>query len=733
MQAPSRCLIRGQIPTFTPPTCFPVADTRPTYFPRCSQSSHALASHWKSRRNSDFTGFRGADLSSSSQFGPEGVRGVRRCRNGWDFETAPSPSCPFVGELLSPANFACSATAKLEGPAGNDIDASSSVFPHPAPESFNDTGTAIVWFRNDLRIGDNAAVALANTARRVVPVYVFDERHYSLEYPSSKGFQRTGPFRAHFILQAVKALRSALRWKLSELVVRVGITEEIIADIAQTITDAGYGPVHVVAQKEVTPDEIELEHDVADLLEELSESSDDSGLVNLHFVWNSTLFHVDDLPVHPEDKSFPTTFTQFRKLVQDEESWKVRDEIAPLDRFQEFPRDLDLLFEEFPTLREDLHVAGLADPHDYPFPHMLGLIDYEGGEKEGEDRVNEWIWKQNLLCTYCVSMNESGNREFSSKFSAWLSVGCISPRTVYWNCNKYELQNKRNRSTMWFLVQLLRRDYFRWLAARSGQSLFEIGGARRHADDGASTETLLPVPTTLEEEVRFEAWKEGMTGAPYVDSAMRELVHTGYMSMRCRQNAASFLIHDLKYPDWRAGAEYFQSLLIDYDVASNWGNWAHIAGVSVDPHSGQPLNVTKQGMWCDPTGWFIKRWCGELWQLPAPMVHEPHQVDDEVLAMLGVVPVETYPRPIVALPEVEEWEYPKANAVRGAPTLFGYVTPDEEEKENEDQGTSNHLNEDELKFIEELVVVAVSPDDPRYAAAMSPGEIAAREEASKYT
>jgi deoxyribodipyrimidine photo-lyase len=606
------------------------------------------------------------------------------------------------------------------------------MFPSPVPSSFNNIGTAIVWFRNDLRVGDNAVLALANTAQRVVPVYIFDERFYSLDYPSPNGFQRTGPFRAYFILEAVKALRSALRWRMSELVVRVGITEDILADIAETLLDAGYGPVHVVAQKEVTADEVELERNVAEAFNELVEDAEDGITTGTHFVWGDTLLHPDDLPIYPSAQNFPLTFTEFRKLVQNDENWIVRDEIKPPERFCDFPRDLDLLCEEFPTLRDDLHVAGLGDPHDYPFPHPLGILDYQGGENIAEDRLKEWVWKQKFLSTYCISMNESGNREGSSKLSAWLSIGCVSPRTIYWSCKKFEEQVKRNKSTLWFVVQLLRRDHFRWLAAKAGNPMFALSGFPRQNESRPIRWHLPSGTITAADKARFEAWTVGMTGAPYIDSAMRELANTGFMSARCRQNTASFLIHNLRYPDWRAGAEYFESLLIDYDAASNWGNWAKLAGVGPDPRGGQPLNVTKQAMWCDPTGWFITRWCGELWQLPAPMVHEPHLVDDEVLELMDIVPGKTYPRPIVELPRVEDWEYPKPGATRGVPSLFGHSSSGDDEDGDDDPEVRRRRKEETMRILKDLVVIATSPDDPRYAASQTPGEIGARKEAEKY-
>jgi deoxyribodipyrimidine photo-lyase len=93
--------------------------------------------------------------------------------------------------------------------------------------------------------------------------------------------------------------------------------------------------------------------------------------------------------------------------------------------------------------------------------------------------------------------------------------------------------------------------------------------------------------------VHFEKWKNGQTGNQFVDANMNELNATGFMSNRGRQNVASYLCNDLKL-DWRYGAAYFEEQLIDYDVCSNWGNWAYIAGVGNDPRGHRFFNVEKQ-------------------------------------------------------------------------------------------------------------------------------------------
>jgi deoxyribodipyrimidine photo-lyase len=105
----------------------------------------------------------------------------------------------------------------------------------------------------------------------------------------------------------------------------------------------------------------------------------------------------------------------------------------------------------------------------------------------------------------------------------------------------------------------------------------------------------------------FLKWKNGKTGVPFVDANMRELLHTGFMSNRGRQNVASFLINDLKL-SWQLGAKHFEEYLIDYDVASNYGNWSYLAGKGNDPRTNRYFNIERQRQTYDPQNSYINLW-----------------------------------------------------------------------------------------------------------------------------
>jgi deoxyribodipyrimidine photo-lyase len=117
-------------------------------------------------------------------------------------------------------------------------------------------------------------------------------------------------------------------------------------------------------------------------------------------------------------------------------------------------------------------------------------------------------------------------------------------------------------------------------------------------------------PKTHEDAKALDRWINGKTGVDFVDANMNELRLTGFMSNRGRQNVASYLCNDLQL-DWRYGAAYFEQELIDYDVASNWGNWAYLAGVGNDPRGNRYFDIPKQARQYDSDGEYRRLWRSE--------------------------------------------------------------------------------------------------------------------------
>ncbi|PRY89981.1 DASH family cryptochrome [Mongoliibacter ruber] len=463
----------------------------------------------------------------------------------------------------------------------------------------------IVWFRNDLRVHDHAPLFSASeNGAELIPVYCFDPRMFSRE---NLGFPKTGPHRAKFLLQAVDNLRSKLREIGSDLIICQGKPEEVIYDLAVELqADAVY------FSEEVTSEEKFVE-------ESLEKNLWKKGVKTESF-WQSTLFHLEDLPFPVSQ--VPEVFTQFRKEC--EKYGKIRKTLTTPAKLR-FP-DLNRSLGDLP----DMSTYGLEEPESDP----RTVLVFEGGEEAGLRRLQTYFWENDCLKDYKQTRNGLIGADYSSKFSPWLALGCLSPRYIFEEVKRYEIERKKNQSTYWLIFELIWRDYFRFISKKHGEKIFMLQGIKSHVDKWQTDEKL------------FWKWANGETGIPFVDANMRELNATGFMSNRGRQNVASFLVNDLGI-DWTWGAAYFESQLIDYDVCSNWGNWMYVAGVGNDPRENRYFNILRQAQNYDKKGEYVRIWVPELSSVEGFGVHHPHELSTKDLKAKGVSLGASYPHPIV--------------------------------------------------------------------------------------
>ena len=239
------------------------------------------------------------------------------------------------------------------------------------------------------------------------------------------------------------------------------------------------------------------------------------------------------------------------------------------------------------------------------------------------------------MLQYKFTRNALFGVDTSTRFSPWLAHGCLSPRTIYAEVKRFEEEVESNESTYWVIFELMWRDFFRFSAMRHGRRIFFKGGIRRNPPDSVINPTY------------FNAWANGQTGIPFIDANMRELKATGFMSNRGRQNVASFLSQNLNV-DWRMGAAWFETMLLDYDVYSNWGNWAYNSTVGHDSRS-RYFNILKQAGDYDAGGPYVRRWLPELASLPKEFIHKPWEMTHDQQRLFGVILGENYPRPVVDL------------------------------------------------------------------------------------
>lgn len=465
----------------------------------------------------------------------------------------------------------------------------------------------LLWFRNDLRLHDHEPLQDAlKSGAQIIPVYCFDPRQFG---ETAFGFPKTGAFRANFLLESVADLRRSLRQLGGDLIVRSGKPEVALAALAKQVQAQA-----IYWHEEVTSEETAVEEAVASQLEA-------AGLT-VQTYWGATLYHPDDLPF-PLQK-LPEVFTQFRKKVEAQST--IYDAFPRPPAIPGLPEGVD------PGKLPSLQDLGLESPE----PDDRGVLVFRGGETAGLDRLQDYIWKADCLKVYKQTRNGMVGPNYSSKFSPWLALGCLSPRRVYEVVQTYEAERIKNDSTYWLIFELLWRDYFRFVCAKHGDRVFYPSGLRG-----------LPINWKQDWE-RFDAWRQGQTGYPLVDANMRELAATGFMSNRGRQNVASFLTKNLGI-DWRLGAEWFESRLIDYDVCSNWGNWNYTAGVGNDSRGFRYFNIPKQSKDYDPKGLYVKHWLPELEQIPPSKVHAPWTLQASEQKRFQIQLGVDYPNPIVDL------------------------------------------------------------------------------------
>ena len=418
----------------------------------------------------------------------------------------------------------------------------------------------IYWFRNDLRIEDNPSFMKAvESGKDILPVYVFDESRWK---ENEFGIARTGSFRTQFLLESLNDLKIAIEKIGGQLTILKG---NVAAELGQLVQDSGAQAIY--AENEHTSDEVDEEQEIA-------------SIVPLVLTEGKTLFHPDDLP-YDDISDLPDIFTQFRKHA--EKRSRVREEL-------EAPQDVPFV---------DGGSFDLPDwqwfEQDAPEMDDRRAHGFKGGTEAAWERLNQYFWDRKGLSTYKETRNGLIGEDYSSKFSPWLALGCISPRQIYWEIKRYESEVESNKSTYWLIFELIWRDYFRFVSMKYGDRIFWYSGI-----------SAKKIPSRKHQRT-FEKWMTGETADPFVNANMKELLLTGWMSNRGRQNVASYLVHDLNI-DWRMGASWFEKQLLDYDPASNYGNWIYVAGVGNDPRPNRKFQPKRQAEMDDGKGAFQDLW-----------------------------------------------------------------------------------------------------------------------------
>jgi deoxyribodipyrimidine photo-lyase len=455
--------------------------------------------------------------------------------------------------------------------------------------------TSIVWLRRNLRLDDNRVIDLAlHESSEVILTHLWDS-----ERPTFGGMNRLA-----FLIESVNDLAEQCKAKGTRLVIRKGKTSDTLEEL-----------VRETGAKRVYYDN-NYEH-----YEKVRDDKAFSRLETLGAecigVKDNVLFESHEVRTG-ENKPY-TVYTPFKK-----NAWQRLNEASSLTAVTasyKAPNGIDMIVSyELPTL----YKLG----HDVLSPQRL----QHGGSSMANAIWSDW---KNNIGEYNDSRDKLYEARGTSKLSAHLKFGTISTRRLIRESLELSSDPSKKQGAETYISELLWREFY-----------YKILQSFPYVESEAFQKRYSLIKWE-KNEAHLKAWKEGRTGVPIVDAAMRELLTTGYMHNRARMIVASFLTKDLLI-NWQEGEMHFMKYLTDGDIAQNNGGWQWSASTGTDA---QPyyriFNPYLQSKRFDPNGEYIKRYVPELTPLPAKYIHEPHLLSPIELATFGLELDKDYPYPIV--------------------------------------------------------------------------------------
>jgi len=436
-------------------------------------------------------------------------------------------------------------------------------------------------------LDDNPTLlAACSNASSLLPVYVFDLRKHNT--PTLAGARKSGARRTRFLLESLANLRKNLEKKGSGLAIAIGQPQDVLPRLCE-------GVKTVCVTQGICSEETREEGKVSKQLQNRG--------AELKRVWGGSLYLPEECGCAPDN--VPLLFTSFKNKA--ESRGRIRDPLDPPKELPPLPKSENEEQRKFveealkcmPTLEDLGYEADEAKEALTDDPRAV--LPFEGGEDAALQRMQKWMWDDDHLREYFEIRNGMKGEGYSSKFSPWLALGCMSPRRIWKEAQRYEATRAKNKSTYWLIFELTWRDFFMYMGLSQGNKIFLQGGV---------VNDKTPWKGSME---ALQRWKDGRTKDPLVDANMLELKASGFMSNRGRQNVASYLIFDLGV-DWRYGAAHFEELLLDYDPCSNWGNWVAAAGLT-----GQRINkfnTKKQLNDYDPQREYVNHWLNGVKSAP---------------------------------------------------------------------------------------------------------------------
>jgi deoxyribodipyrimidine photo-lyase len=432
---------------------------------------------------------------------------------------------------------------------------------------------ALVWFRRDLRTGDQPALAAAvREAEEVVPLFIFD--------PAILKSPDIGAARVAYLLGALESLSKNLEALGGRLILRTGAPLEVLRKLAKDQAIEG-----IFFNEDYEPYARERDNAVRRWGE--AEGVTIRSFHDQMVFPPGKIVKADGLPY--------TVFTPFSR------AW-LRESLSPcLARPKKIKTPASISSDPLPTLKS--------------LGFRLDIPMIPAGERAAQE-----LWKgfMTSALTRYGSQRNFPNIEGTSRLSPHLRFGAISARSMLHDITKVRAENpKAAKEIDVFRSELIWREFYK-----------NILWNFPHVAKGAFRPLYDELPWENREDL-FAAWCEGRTGFPIVDAAMRQLNQTGWMHNRLRMITASFLTKDLLV-SWQWGERYFMQKLFDGDLAANNGGWQWAASTGTDA---QPyfriFNPLSQAEKFDPEGRFIEKWVPEVNELsyPAPVVNHAVQRD----------------------------------------------------------------------------------------------------------
>ncbi|WP_439108031.1 cryptochrome/photolyase family protein [Congregibacter sp.] len=455
--------------------------------------------------------------------------------------------------------------------------------------------TAILWFRQDLRLNDLPALqAASRDDRKVLPLYILDD-----ETPGDWSMGGASRWWLHHSLCSLAADIEALG---GQLILRRGDAKKILQEVCEAS-----GATSVFCSRRYEPWASEQE-----LL--LHETLGDHGIEFKRY--GGTLLHEPGSVLTLGGGPFKV-FTPFWRACQ-------KQEVAP---------PLPMQCDSWSNWSKSDELASWNLLPTSPDWAEYWLDHWTPGENGAQERLHGFL--DETVSSY-ADQRDLPAVDATSRLSAHLHHGEISPRQIWAMCEQKKLELPHTATAVnKFQAEIGWREF--------SYHLLHFFPAIPHS---AFKENFAEFPWQPDEE-RLRRWQRGETGYPIVDAGMRELWATGIMHNRVRMVVASFLCKHL-LQHWRKGEEWFWDTLVDADLASNGCSWQWVAGSGADaaPYF-RIFNPVTQGEKFDKQGEYVRRWVPELAKLPNKYVHKPWEAPEDALAQAEIKLGTDYPEPIV--------------------------------------------------------------------------------------